>query len=137
MTELGRQREGETEEPGGDLGGLRGLPARLQALAASGRPPLRPRSHCHGTCASRFYGSQCFRSVLGAKINACTRFDEVCSCCCSLLLPQLVCNILTTTYKLLVPGSAVKCTGSLSHLRTMLPESISRPLPAQRPNHAI
>ena len=27
-------------------------------------------------------------------------------------------------------------TGSLSHLRTMLPESSSWPLPAQRPNHA-
>ena len=28
------------------------------------------------------------------------------------------------------------CTASLSHLRTMLPESSSRPLPAKRPNHA-
>ena len=28
------------------------------------------------------------------------------------------------------------CTASLSHLRTMLPESSSRPRPANRPNHA-
>ena len=28
------------------------------------------------------------------------------------------------------------CTASLSHLRTMLPESSSCPQPAQRPNHA-
>ena len=27
-------------------------------------------------------------------------------------------------------------TGTSSHLRTMLPESSSRPLPAQQPNHA-
>ena len=30
----------------------------------------------------------------------------------------------------------VACTASLSHLRTMLPKSISCPKPAQRPNHA-
>ena len=33
-------------------------------------------------------------------------------------------------------GQIVKSTGSLSHLRPMLPTTISQPLPAQRPNHA-
>ena len=33
-------------------------------------------------------------------------------------------------------GIRVRSTASLSHLRTMLPKSISCPKPAQQPNHA-
>ena len=53
-------------------------------------------------------------------------------------LVGIVCQPITT----LVPSfsTSMMCTssstGSLSHLRTMLPESSSCPQPAQRPNHA-
>ena len=35
----------------------------------------------------------------GPGNNACTWFGEVCSCCCLPLLPQLACNMPTTTYR--------------------------------------
>ena len=50
--------------------------------------------------------------------SLCTWFGEVCSCCCSSLLPQLACNILATTYKdfffalyILIRSSSLCSTG--------------------------
>ena len=46
------------------------------------------------------------------------------------LLHPLVCKFTQPSLQ-----SLLQCTGSLSHLRTMLPKSSSRPLPPQKPNH--